>query len=79
VLLGTGFVGLGLYLAVLGEGIRGATVRARAVREPGASALPAWPWFAAIGGLTEGIGLQGSLVQFMLISALAYVALVGPR
>jgi O-antigen ligase len=74
VLLGIGFVGLGLYVAVLGEGIWRATARARAVPERGASALPAWPWFAAIGGVTEGIGLQSYLVQFMLISALAYVA-----
>jgi exopolysaccharide production protein ExoQ len=75
VFLGAGVVGLGLYAALLVGGIRTATACARNGLEPGVGGLPVWPWFAAIGGFTEGIGHQNYLFQFMLIASLAYVAL----
>ena len=72
VLLGAGFIGLALYVALLADGIRVTSIRAS--REVGMCGLPAWTWFTAIGGFTEGIGHQNYLFQFMLLAALAYAA-----
>lgn len=79
ILLGLGFVGLGLAVAVLVASIGRACRFHRADPAAGYDGLCAWLCFCAVGGLAESVVLQPSLFQLMLMCGVCHLAFRRPE